>query len=112
MSFIQPREYPSTVLAKDSKDNAVATATAAAGSSNQQYRIAGIDASFSTGATTGLLQLLDGATVIWEGYLTGTLRHNFMSPIQGSLASSFSAVLTASGTAGVIGKINLRGYLI
>lgn len=112
MSFIEPKEYPSTVLAKDSKDNAVATATAAAGNSNQRYRITGMDASFSTGATVGLLQLLDGATLIWEGYFTGTLKHNFISPIQGSLGSSFSAVLTASGTAGVIGKVDLRGYLI
>lgn len=112
MSFIQPREYPSTVLAKDSKDNAVATATAAAGSSNQRYYITGMDASFSTSGTFGLLQLLDGSTVIWEGYFNGTMRHNFISPIMGSLASSFSIVLTASGTAGVIGKVNLRGYLI
>lgn len=102
----------STVLAKDSRDNAVATALAAAGNSNQRYFITGMDASFSTGATAGLLQLLDGATVIWEGYFTGTMRHNFISPIQGSLASSFSAILTASGTAGVIGKVGIRGFLL
>lgn len=102
----------STVLAKDSKDNAVATATAAAGTANQRYRITGMDASFSATATVGLLQLLDGATVIWEGYFSSTLRHNFISPIQGSLGSSFSAVLTASGTAGVIGKVDIRGYLM
>lgn len=102
----------STVLAKDSQNNAVATATAPAGTASQRYCITGMDASFSTGATAGLLQLLDGATLIWEGYFTGTLKHNFISPIQGSLASSFSAVLTASGTAGVIGKVGIRGYLM
>lgn len=102
----------STVLAKDSRDNAVATATAAAGTATQRYCITGMDASYSTGATAGLLQLLDGATVIWEGYLTGVLRQNFIQPIEGSLASSFSAVLTASGTAGVIGKVDIRGYLM
>lgn len=111
MSLIQPREYPSTVLAKDSKDNAVATALAAAGNSNQRYFITGMDASFSVGTTVGLLQLLDGATVILERYITGNLSFNFISPIQGSLASSFSIVLTASGTAGVIGKVDIRGYL-
>lgn len=100
-----------TVLAKDSKDNAVATATAAAGTATQRYFITGMDASYSTGATSGLLQLLDGATVIWEGYFSSALRHNFIHPIKGSLASSFSAVLTASGTAGVIGKVDIRGYL-
>lgn len=105
------RQYPSTVLAKDSKDNAVATATAAAGASHQRYYITGMDASYSTSGTAGLLQLLDGATVIWEGYFSGQMRHNFISPIEGSLASSFSAVLTASGTLGVIGKVDIRGYL-
>lgn len=105
------RENSSTVLAKDSQNNAVATATAAAGSSNQRYYITGMDASFSTAGTFGLIQLLDGATVIWEGYFSGTMRHNFISPIEGSLGSSFSAVLTASGTAGVIGKVDIRGYL-
>lgn len=113
MSFIEPKEYPSTVLAKDSKDNAVATATAAAGNSNQRYRITGFDASFSAATTAfALIQLLDGATVIYEHYFNTAIRHNFISPIQGSLGSSFSAVITSSGTAGVIGKINLRGYLI
>lgn len=105
------RQYPSKVLAKDSKDNAVATATAPAGASHQRYYITGMDASYSVGTTVGMVQLLDGATVIWEGYLTGVMRHNFISPIEGSLASSFSAVLTASGTAGTIGKVDIRGYL-
>lgn len=112
MSLIQPREYPSTILAKDSKDNAVATALAAVGNSDQRYFITGFDASFSAATTTfELIQLLDGATVIYEQYFNTAIRHNFISPIQGSLASSFSAVLTASGTAGVIGKVDIRGYL-
>lgn len=101
----------STVLAKDSKDNAVATALAVAGTATQRYYITGYDVSYSVAATGGLLQLLDGATVIWEQYISGRNFINFIQPIKGSLASSFSAVLTASGTAGVIGKINLRGFL-
>lgn len=107
---LEGSEY-STVLAKASQDNAVATATAAAGTANQRYRITGMEASFSVNTTAGLLQLLDGATVIYEHYFTGGMRHNFIQPIQGSLGSSFSAVLTASGTAGVIGKVDIRGYL-
>lgn len=103
----------STVLAKDSKDNAIATATAAAGTATQRYCITGMDASFSAATPAfELIQLLDGVTIIYEQYFNTALRHNFISPIQGSFASSFSAVLTASGTAGVIGKVGLRGYLI
>jgi hypothetical protein len=112
MSFIQPREYPSTILAKDSKDNAEATATAAAGNSNQRYFITGVDASFTSLDTGKLLQLKDGTTVIWEGYVHTTLYLNFPSPLQGSLGTAFSAVLAASGTAANLGKVNLRGYLI
>lgn len=56
----------STVLAKDSQNNLTATATAAAGTADQRYYITGYDVSYSISATGGLLQLLDGATVIWE----------------------------------------------
>ena len=112
MSMIQPREYPSTVLAKDSKDNAEATATAAAGSANQRYFITGVDASFTTLDTGKLLQLKDGTTVIWEGYVHTTLYLSFPSPIIGSYGTAFSAVLAASGSGGNLGKVNIRGYLL
>lgn len=109
MSFIQPREYPSTVLAKDSQTAAIATATAAAGGSNQRYYITGVDASYSA-AQVGLLQLKDDTTVIWEGYVHNAESISFNSPIEGALNKSFSAVLAAGGL-GVVGKVNLRGYL-
>lgn len=105
------RENPSTVLAKDSKDNAEATATATAGEANQRYHITGVDASFTTLDTVKLLQLKDGTTVIWEGYVHTSLSLSFPSPLIGSLATAFSAVLAASGTAANLGKVNLRGYL-
>lgn len=108
---MQVRVHASTVLAKDSKDNALAVATAPAGSANQRYYITGVDASFS-GTATKLLQLKDGSTVVWEGYVVNSANINFDSPIEGSLGNSFSAELAASGTAGTIGKVNLRGYLL
>lgn len=100
------------MLAKDSKDNAVATALANAANDYQRYHITGVDASFSTSSTSGLLQLKDDTTVIWEHYFSGSSSISFPSPIVGTAGKSFSAVLSASGTAGVIGKVNLRGYLI
>lgn len=90
----------------------MATAAAAAGNQNQRNYITGVDASFSVASTTALLQLMDDATVIWEQYVQGHAEINFPSPIVGTLGKSFSAVLAASGTAGTIGKVNLRGYLI
>ncbi len=104
------RMYPSKVLAKASQDNALATATAAAGDTHQRYYITGVDASFSAAATK-LLQLKDDATVVWEGYIVNDGSINFDPPIEGSLSKAFSAELAASGGAGVIGKVNLRGYL-
>jgi len=106
------QELQSSVLAKDSKDNAVATATATAATDGSRYHITGIDASYSVSSTTGLLQLKDDTTVIWEGYVHGSLSINLPSALIGTANKSFSAVLAASGTGGTLGKVNLRGYLI
>lgn len=107
----QTREHPSTILAKDSKDNAEATATATAGTNQSRYFITGVDASYSVSSTSGLLQLKDGATVIHQQYVHGALTLSFPSAIIGSKDAAFSAVLATSGTAGQIGKVNLRGFL-
>jgi hypothetical protein len=103
------RQYPSKVLAKASQTAALATATAPAGSSHQRYTITGVDASYSA-AQVGLLQLKDDTTVIWEGYVHNAESITFDSPIEGSAEKAFTAELGA-GAAGVVGKVNLRGYL-
>jgi hypothetical protein len=107
----QTREHPSTILAKDSQDNVIATATASAGQNQSRYIITGVDASYSVASTSGLLQLKDGGTVVHEQYVHGSLEITFPSAIIGSKNTDFSAVLAASGTAGQVGKVNLRGYL-
>lgn len=107
----QTREHPSTILAKDSQDNAIATATAAAGTNQSRYFITGVDASYSVASTSGLLQLKDGTTVVHEQYVHGALELSFPSAIIGSKNTAFSAVLAASGTATQLGKVNLRGFL-
>jgi hypothetical protein len=106
----QTREHPSTILAKDSQDNALATATASAGQNQSRYYITGVDASYSVASTSGLLQLKDGATVVYEQYVHGSAEIPFPSAIIGAKNTAFSAVLAASGTAGQTGKVNLRGY--
>lgn len=109
MNIVQ--EIASRVLAKDSQTAAQATATATAGNDSQSYYITGVDASYSSNTQGGLLQLKDGATVIWEHYITGDKSFDFASPIRGTPAQDFSAVL-ATGAASVVGKVNLRGYLL
>lgn len=105
------QEIVSTVIAKDSQDNATATALANSAGANQRYYITGIDASYSTSGTSGLLQLKDGNTIIWEQYIHNSAEINFPSAVEITKGNSVSAVLAASGSAGVIGKVNLRGYL-
>lgn len=111
LNHMQESEY-SIVLASDSKDNAIATGLAAAGTADQRYYISGFDASYSA-ATTAFesIQILDGTTVIYIQYFNTAIRHNFIQPIRCSLASSLSIIIGASGTAGVIGKVDIRGYL-
>lgn len=96
-------------IAKDSKDNATATATKAA-VSGKQHVVHGVDASFSvTPAAPCLLQVLDGASVVWEGYASSPVSIPFGAGISITVGNATSAVLAASGTAGRIGKVNLHG---
>lgn len=112
MSMTQPREYPSTVLGKDSKDNAEATATVAAGAQSQRNYITGVDASYTTLETVGLLQIKEGDTVVWENYIHTSANISFPSPLVSAPGTAMSAVLAASGTGSNLGKVNIRGYLL
>lgn len=105
------QELPSTVLAVDNQTAAQANANAAASTTGQSYYITGVDASYSSSSQTGLLQLKDGTTVIWQQYVTGSGNYNFPSAIRGKANQAFSAVL-AAGAASVVGTVNLRGYLL
>lgn len=98
-----------TWYAKDSQDNALATATKAA-VANQKHVITHVSASFSAAATK-LLQIKHGTTVVWEGYVVNSLVVDLTSafPAAGT-NTAVSAELAASGTASVLGKVNLAGY--
>jgi hypothetical protein len=93
---------------KDSQDNLAATAKRVA-SPNKKHYITGVSASFSAAATK-LLQIKDGVAVIWEGYVHNGQPFDFLQPLEITAGNEVSAVLAASGTAGVIGKVNLTGF--
>jgi len=93
----------------DSKDNAEATASHAA-ATGRQYVIYSVDASFSAAATK-LLQVKDGTTVIWEGYVVNSRDISFSEGIAATPGNAVSAVLAASGTGGLIGKVNIHGVM-
>jgi len=95
-------------VATDSQDNATATATKAA-VTGRHHIVYSADASFSVTATIQILQIKDGTTVIWEGYVHSSREVVFPGGISTSIGAAASAVLAASGTGGTIGKVNLHG---
>ncbi len=98
-----------TWTAKDSQDNADATATKAAPAAGVSHYITGVLASYSA-AKTLLLQIKDDTTVIAEYYVVNSQHLTFGKPIKITAGKACSAVLTASGTGGVLGKVALIGY--
>lgn len=91
-----------------SADNATAIASRAAEVGKSHY-IAGVYASYGA-AKTGLLQIKDGAAVVFEQYVYDKEVIVFTRPVKATLGNAVSAELAASGTAGVLGKVNLSGY--
>jgi len=91
-----------------SQDNAEATASKA-GVTGQTHYITHVAASFSAAATK-LLQVKDGSTVLWEGYVVNAQVIPFDRPLKVTRGAAASAVLAASGTGGVLGKVNIAGF--
>jgi hypothetical protein len=92
--------------AKDSQDNALATAAKAA-VAGKRHCINTVIASFSAAAIK-LLQVKEGTTVILEQYV-----HNaevIQLDYLGATGNALSAELAASGTGGVLGKVAIVGY--
>ena len=93
-------------IVTDSKTNATATAAKAADAS-KQHIVKQLSASFSA-STTALLQLKDGNTPVWEGYVVDSAVIEFSEGIAITFGNACSAVLAAGG-AGVVGKVNMHG---
>ncbi len=99
------REWSELASAAD----AVATATHAA-VTGKQYRITNIQASFSSDpVASALIQVKDGTTVIWEGYVALSEGIDVQVALNGSMDALMSASLAAHGTGGQLGKINIQG---
>lgn len=97
-------------VAKDSKDNALATATKAAVSGSSHY-ITNIVADFSATATK-TLQIKDGTTVIAEFSVVDSAVINLGAAIKITKGNAVSAELAASGAGGTVGKVNLIGFTL
>jgi len=111
--YIARQKAENERLAKDSKDNALATATLAAPGEYYRNSVLKVESSYSSASVTGLLQIKDGTTVIAEKYIHGAGAIDFDNIIGHPSAArnqAMSAELAASGTGGVLGKVFLVGF--
>lgn len=101
---------PSTWSVTATADNAAATATKAAEAGKSHY-ITAISGSFSAAAIK-LMTIKDGAAIIDNFYVHNALGLVFPNPIKITAGNLAELSLAASGTAGVIGAVNLHGYTL
>lgn len=94
-------------------DNALATATHAA-KVGHKHVITKVEASYKTSATSGLLTVKRGATVVARKYIHGAGAMDFGDPgfLNTTANEAVSAELAASGSAGVTGAVSLFGYTV
>lgn len=93
-------------------DNALATATKAAGGAGVSHYVTGLQASFSAAAAGKLATLKEGASILASFYVHNDLQVTFPKAIKIAANTAVSVELAASGTLGVIGAVNLQGYSI
>jgi len=92
-----------------SADNAVSTATRPAEAGKRHFIVA-ICAGFSASVGIKLLRVFDGASLIFEHYFNDSIEIIFPQPLECSENTDARAEIPASGTAGVLGKVNLIGF--
>jgi hypothetical protein len=106
-----PHAVSAWSVAGAAQDNLPASATRAAEVGKSHY-ITGVSAAFSAAVAGKLLEIKDGATVIYRTYVHNARDLTFPKPLQGTAGNAVSAELAASGTAGQFGVVSLAGYTI
>lgn len=106
---IKPAEWEEVANA----DNGAATATKAADASYRHY-ITGVEFSFAPGgpAAAVLATLVAGGKTRRYGVGAAGLSIQFTHPVECTANEAAVASLAASGTAGQIGNVNLRGFSV
>jgi len=103
-------KLPEGAIATANADNALATVTKAAEAGKAHY-VTGVSGGYSAAVAGGLLVLKDGITEIGRWYIHNALDLSFAdAPLKCTPGSAVSAELSASGTLGVIGAVNLTLY--
>jgi len=110
LASIEENKYLNSFKVTASADNALAVASVP-GVAGKSHYITSVAASYCS-AKTGLLQIKDGTTVIFEQFIVNADNIIFPVPLKGTPGNAVSAELAASGTAGVLGKVNLVGFTL
>ena len=102
---IKPTDGPAT----DRKDNATATASAAA-VVGSIHRVTRIDAGFGDSTVAGTLTVNDGVTPIFVQDFIGDISMDFDArhPLSGTISTKLDAVLSASGAPGTYGSVTMH----
>lgn len=103
------REYHSWVETANA-DNATATATKSAPSGGIAHYVTGVAGGYSAATAGTTLLLKEGATEIARWYVHNSISEDFSSPIKLSPGTAVNLELGASGGAGTIGGVTLKGY--
>jgi len=97
---------------RDSQDNSTATATRAAPSGGLRHFITGVSGTFDSSVSGVSLTLKEGSTIVARWYVFDVFAQSFVSPIMLSPGTAANLELAASGSAGVVGDVNLHGYTL
>ena len=92
-------------------DNGVAVANRAAPPAGGRHYVTGISGSFNA-ALIRLMRLLIGGVVAQNFHVHNQRDVEFDTPIECPVDAAVSVDLAASGTAGQVGTVNLRGFTI
>ncbi len=95
-------------------DNATATATRSATTgqaANQKHYVSAVSASFSS-TVSGVMTLTikSGSTTMWKRHFTQEYDLDFRRPLICDPGTALNVELTASGTGGTVGVVNVSGY--
>lgn len=101
---------PNEWIESANADNSAATATKAA-AANKRHTASVVIASYSSSSTSGLLTItytIGGTSTTITHYVHGA--DVIPLELRGDINTLISASLAASGTGGVIGRVNLTGH--
>lgn len=102
----------SSWVEQDTGNNSSATATRAAPDGGVAIHVTSVSASFDSSVSGAQLTLKQGSTEIARWYVYDAFGLVFPSPIRIEAGNAANLELEASGSADVVGAVNMTGYTL